>query len=162
MLKTLQIICVLLGLALLVPGAAANEDEFSYENAQTKSVELRAQEPPPDKLLDQLVIEYRNKEREANQRSFLVVTGAMIVALLLALIAIHKSGNRSAEPVVMTSGLILIVYGALAVTLVATTHEQLTTPIGVLGAMAGYLFGRSSLRRGEGAKSDDAPARPGG
>jgi hypothetical protein len=149
MLQPLRVLFALLLLIATGTTANATEDGFTFVDAQAKSAEFRVRDGLAVSAADQLTANNRNKEREANQTNFMVVTGAMIAALVMSLLAIHFSGNHSAEPVVMASGLILIVYGALAVTLVANTHEQLTTPIGVLGAMAGYLFGRSTPRRNE-------------
>jgi len=55
----------------------------------------------------------------------------------------------------------LIIYGSVAVLLVADTHEQLTAPIGIFGALAGYLFGRSRERSPEaGARAVNAAGQP--
>jgi uncharacterized membrane protein HdeD (DUF308 family) len=43
---------------------------------------------------------------------------------------------------VNAAGLVLITYGTVALALIAKTHESLTAAIGILGALAGYFFGR--------------------
>jgi len=42
--------------------------------------------------------------------------------------------------------LIIIVYGTIILVLVAEAEQQLTAAIGILGAIAGYLFGTIQLR----------------
>jgi len=47
-------------------------------------------------------------------------------------------------------GLVLVIEGTMFITVSALTSEQLTAPIGILGAIAGYLFGSAKRKAAEG------------
>ncbi len=99
--------------------------------------------------LDRQVIARRERQERIAFHEFIIATVAMLIALTVVLWTFRHSTNRTADHLVMASGLILIIYGAVAVLLVADTHEQLTAPIGIFGALAGYLFGRSRDRNAD-------------
>jgi len=46
-------------------------------------------------------------------------------------------------------GLVLVIEGTMFVGVSAQTNEQLTAPICILGAIAGYLFGAAKRRAAE-------------
>ena len=54
------------------------------------------------------------------------------------------------------TGLVYIIFGTIILVLIATTEQQLTAAIGILGTVAGYLFG--TLHRA--AVGRDAEPRP--
>ncbi len=64
-----------------------------------------------------------------------------------------KSTSYTAENVVNGTGLVLIIQATLLVVIASPTSEQLTAAIGVLGAIAGYLFG-STRRQAEERRQD--------
>lgn len=65
-----------------------------------------------------------------------------------------KSTSYTAENVVNGTGLVLIIQATLLVVIASPTTEQLTAAIGVLGAIAGYLFG-STRRQSEARKQEE-------
>ena len=70
------------------------------------------------------------------------------VMLALVLFCLKKVPNCSSESLVNAVGLILVIEGTMFIGVSALTTEQLTAPIGLLGAIAGYLFG-SARRKSE-------------
>jgi hypothetical protein len=69
------------------------------------------------------------------------------ILLVLALFFLKKTPDCTGESLVSAVGLVLVVEGTMFIAVSAITTEQLTAPIGILGAIAGYLFG-SAKRRG--------------
>ncbi len=65
-----------------------------------------------------------------------------------------KNTAHTAENVVNGTGLVLIIQATLLVVIASPTTEQLTAAIGVLGAIAGYLFG-STRRQSEARKKGE-------
>ena len=64
------------------------------------------------------------------------------VALSSLLIVLYflRSKTYTSKDVVSVTGLTLIIFGTIILVLIVDTSEQLTAAIGVLGAIAGYLF----------------------
>jgi lipopolysaccharide export LptBFGC system permease protein LptF len=79
----------------------------------------------------------------------------IVLALLLASVASHllvlwficRNRNSSEATIVHGSGLVLVVYATVMIVIIARAGEQLTAAIGVLGAIAGYLFGSAARQR---------------
>lgn len=81
---------------------------------------------------------------EDNRRLLaLCIMGTAIVALGFVLTVLLKRG-APAEMVVAGSGLVLVIFATVLVAVLAKSDQQLTAPIGILGAIAGYLFGKTS------------------
>jgi ABC-type uncharacterized transport system permease subunit len=70
----------------------------------------------------------------------------MIVALLIMLFFIRTNIDHTADELVRASGLVLVIFGTLFMAVYASTADQLTAPIGILGAIVGYLFGSAQRR----------------
>ena len=61
---------------------------------------------------------------------------------------------RAMLAVLNVTGLVLIIFSIVFVVVVADTMDQLTVSVGVLGTIAGYLFG--SLRAGPVSSNDSS------
>jgi hypothetical protein len=59
-----------------------------------------------------------------------------------------KKPNSSAIHLVNASGLVFVIFGTLFLVLLADVDEQLNAGIGIMGAVAGYLFG--TMRKSDG------------
>ena len=75
------------------------------------------------------------------------LTASAIIALFLVLFRI-KNTEYSPDDVLNATGLIFIIFGTIIVVIIADVGEQLTAAVGILGAIAGYLFG--TLRKSKG------------
>ena len=115
-----------------VPGAA-KEDE-----ADIRYSSLRAAEEDNRRLLA------------------LSIMGTAILALAAVLAILYKRG-ASPESIVAGSGLVLVIFATVLVATLAKTDQQLTAPIGILGAIAGYLFGKTA----KGAEAEQKPEKTG-
>ena len=85
------------------------------------------------------------KAAEEDNRRLLALSimGTAILALAFVLAILHKRG-ASPESIVAGSGLVLVIFATVLVATLAKTDQQLTAPIGILGAIAGYLFGKAT------------------
>lgn len=83
-------------------------------------------------------------EEESNRRLLaLSVMGTAIFSLFLVLLYLK---NREAPPDTMVhgSGLVLVIFATVLVVILAKVDQQLTAATGILGAIAGYLFGKTA------------------
>lgn len=93
--------------------------------------------------------ELRKLQEENRVNLLFGILVATPLFLFLVLIYIKKSTNFSAQSIVHGSGLVLVIQATLFVVLASPTTEQLTASIGVLGAIAGYLFGSARREKEE-------------
>ena len=87
-------------------------------------------------------------QAEQNKRSDIILIVSIstialltIATLILTILFMIRVTPVSARDIVNAVGLIIIVYGTLFLVLVTENQSQITAAIGVLGAIAGYLFG---------------------
>lgn len=85
----------------------------------------------------------RAAEEDNRRLLALSIMGTAILALVAVLAMLYKRG-ASPESIVAGSGLVLVIFATVLVATLAKTDQQLTAPIGILGAIAGYLFGKSA------------------
>jgi hypothetical protein len=90
------------------------------------------------------------EEHRQTQLMWLVI--AMTIALLIVLFFLKANPRHTAESLVNSTGLVLVVFGTLYISECAITTEQLTAPMGILGAIAGYVFGSAQKRSAAPAK----------
>jgi len=65
------------------------------------------------------------------------------VILVIVLLALRLGGGRSPEHIMLAAALVLVIQATLTVSLTAEGSDALSASMGILGAIAGYLFGRS-------------------
>lgn len=88
--------------------------------------------------------------REKNRLWLLIViTVSTPILLAIVLLCLKKVPECSGESLVNAIGLVMVIEGTIFITVAAATTEQLTAPIGILGAIAGYLFGSAKRRTAE-------------
>ena len=86
---------------------------------------------------------YRMEEESNRLILALSVMGAGLVALFLVL-AFLKSRGTAPETMVTGSGLVLVIFATVLIVILVKRDEQLTAATGILGAIAGYLFGKAA------------------
>lgn len=84
---------------------------------------------------------YRWLQEQHRQTQLMILVGAMTIALIIVLFFLRTHGRHTSEALVNGAGLVLVIFGTLYVSECAITSEQLTAPMGILGAIAGYIFG---------------------
>jgi hypothetical protein len=110
------------------------------------------QEPPPSSIEIQRMYwqnlhEQRLKEEQNEIIEVAFVSVLALSSLIICLFYLRHTPGFNADQVVNITGLIFIISGTIILVLMAKTEQQLTAAIGILGAVAGYLFG--TLRRDE-------------
>jgi len=134
-----------------LPNLVQKWDKRIVNNTPTREV---MNNPPAqalsgnDKLLEkkgELII------LQERHRMFLLLAIVVSTPILLALVLffLKKAPNSSGDSLVHAIGLVLVIEGTMFIAVSAITTEQLTAPIGILGAIAGYLFGSAKRKATE-------------
>ncbi len=112
----------------VAPGAA----QPTLSSAQFEQlVQMLQLQPQPVSL---------SSEKVKNEFWYVMSLGLLIPLSLLVVLSFLRRGEHTAADIVSASGLTLIIFGTIILVLVVNTSEQLTAAIGVLAAIAGYLF----------------------
>jgi|GEM_PF-3732337 len=121
-------------------------DQWRFQTLPEASHDDTLTQTADDVASVQAIVSDRKADRTFKQNALVALSCTTLLVYLVAVALMYKmpSQLRGGQLVHLTS-LALIVYGSLVLALVPTTHEGLTAPIGILGALAGYLFGHSSL-----------------
>jgi hypothetical protein len=136
------------------------EQDFSFDKAKTAPAPVASPMQSDDE--SKRFHDYRMRQ-QTDKLYFAIVLGVVAVAAhLIALVFLYK---QAPGHIVGATGLVYIVFGTILLVVIANTDAQLTAAIGVLGAIAGYLFGRLQERGPEGQNGNNGlPAAngPGG
>lgn len=147
-----------LGLLLLLTasaaGRAADNDVKQLETlgAYEAALDTAVAQPPAPAIdtqaqADRLTYEFKMRREEVKLYEIAILSALALVSLFIVLRFITAEAAYSASHIVNATGLVFIIFGTILLVLLADTDEQLTAPIGILGAVAGYLFG--SINRGK-------------
>lgn len=145
--KALLLMFGLLGLWFAPPAPCATGDAFSYE-AATRGYPASAPAPaapaPALDPRDHLAVEYQRSQDSAYLTITFVVSGVAAAFMLLTLLlSTRQRQPLSGRDVLRAAVVIFIAYGAIVLALAYPKNETMTGVIGILGAIAGYVFGRS-------------------
>lgn len=161
------LLALLVGFCLGAAAAAADpkvQEEITKANqAYVASQQGGAGGAPvaadPTKIqADKLTHEFR-LERERNKLLEAFFVSVLAVTLLFIVLRFLSSKGPSATPhMVSATGMICIVFGTILLVLMAETESQLTASVGILGAVAGYLF--RSMRSDSEVKPNPRPDKP--
>lgn len=77
---------------------------------------------------------------------FGVLTAAMYLAALIIATNLFRRMECRPKDLITVIGLVSVVFGTILLTLAVDTTDQLTAPMGILGAIAGYLFGAAQKK----------------
>ncbi len=80
------------------------------------------------------------KEQVKNEFWYVIILSLLCLISLGVILLFLKGREHNARDIVNAAGLTLIIFGTIILVLVVDTTEQLTAAIGILGAIAGYLF----------------------
>lgn len=112
--------------------------------AEKTSIEVNA---------DQLTHEFNMTQEKYKLYECILLAAFALISLIIVLKSLCNKPNCAAAHMVNASGLVFIIFGTLFLVLLADVDEQLNAGVGILGAVAGYLFG--TMRRME---TDERPA----
>lgn len=121
---------------------ATTIERFSYQQV--------AKAAPADESRPQDVgyHEYKMVQERNRFWALVLLAGTAVTGHLLLL---WRLGGDSPAQVVTGTGFIYLVFGTVVLVTLSDNKDQLTASMGIMGAIAGYLFGRTGQ-----------PARPGG
>jgi hypothetical protein len=98
---------------------------------------------------DKRLLEYRLAQEDYIYKEVMVLALMAVVSLTIVLTFMKINGACKPRDMVISAGLILVIFSTIILVLVADSQEQISAAIGVLGAIAGYLFGTASSRKPE-------------
>lgn len=107
---------------------------------------------------DQLTKDLYAQRDRYNFFKVLTLCTLCLIVFIVVIVSLSRRPEPSGGNIVKATGLILVVFGTIFLVLVAEKGQQLTAPIGILGAIAGYLFGAAS--RQDAASGPSAPPAP--
>ncbi len=134
-------------------GPARKWDQRIIQNSPSK---VEQQHLPSQKNVENEVLLARDADyRMLQEKHRLWLLVAIVIStpilLIIILFCMKKAPDCSGESLVNAVGLVLVIEGTMFIAVSAVTTEQLTAPIGILGAIAGYLFGSAKRRATEGS-----------
>lgn len=160
-----MVVCILFFMFLAIsvpaqdPGPVSGVDINQFLDAAptpptgNDSVDDVSRTRSPDELKHDL-----NMAREANRFWVgVAIACTWFLSLVVVLFCVARA-KHSASDVVNAAGLVLVVFGTIMLVLIADAEAQMTAGIGILGAIAGYLFG--TMRSGARSQADKTPSEP--
>lgn len=149
---------VWLGLYLLlfISGGVAAADNpvrkleigSSYEAALVAAPVLPAAPHPAVTLsADEMTHQFRMLEERHKLYEILILSLLALSSLFIVLRFITAKPAYSPSDIVNVTGMIFIIFGTIMLVIMVKTDEQLTASVGILGAIAGYLFGTMKTSR---------------
>ena len=133
-----------------LPDAVSNVLDLADQNRPSV---VAANAPKPASTLDDYTQERWRIKLQTIVPYVLVATP---VILLIVLFALRFGGVRSPEHIMLAAALVLVIQATLTVSLTAEGSDALSASMGILGAIAGYLFGRS---RPDAPSAESSPRR---
>ncbi|SHO53920.1 hypothetical protein [Desulfopila aestuarii] len=120
-----------------------NQQEPDGKNANLKESFV----DNPIEKADELTHIFNMTQERYKLYECILLAGFALISLIIIMRSLCNKENCSAAYMVNASGLIFIIFGTLFLVLLADVDEQLNAGVGILGAVAGYLFG--TMRKGE-------------
>ena len=96
---------------------------------------------------DRMALEYRITQERYRFYEVILLACVGVFALIVVLSFIGKSPRHQPRDMVNATGLILVIFSTIIIILLADVEVQLTAAMGVLGGIAGYLFGTFNMPR---------------
>ena len=84
-----------------------------------------------------------------NNRHYVMITAGILAFTLIVITFLMKITPHQAKDLVTIIGLVSVIFGTILMVLVVDTTETLTAPMGIFGAIAGYLFGSAQKKEAE-------------
>ncbi|WP_295419777.1 hypothetical protein [Sulfurovum sp.] len=122
------------------------EKQFSYQNYLVKKEKDKLDKPRKEECKREeakyVAFEHLRLALIKNNLQYVLVTAGMYAfALIIIIILMRMTPDHQAKDLVTIIGLVSVIFGTILLVLVVDTTDTLTAPMGILGAIAGYLFG---------------------
>jgi heme A synthase len=120
-------------------------DKFAYSKTTSQ------QKPTVNTTADNITAEVLAMQIKANIQ-FVQITAALYAFALIIIIVFMWDKKHQSKDIVTMVGMVSVIFGAILLVLMVGGTDQLTAPMGILGAIVGYLFGASKQteKSGEG------------
>lgn len=120
-----------------------NLPESEQAQIQKKTDQERPQEKQAgqEELADMLSLQLKEKQEDIRLYEVILLTIMSICALMIVLKCMKDSKVCNARDMINGTGLVLVIFSTVMVIIIADAEIQLTAAMGVLGGIAGYLFG---------------------
>lgn len=133
------LLCLFVVIAAASSMAAENTvSEFDYK-AKTQNAEVQTEEAP--RAVDTVYAELKISLERYRLLEIIAISVAVILLLAVVLNFLTK-GHHSAAQIISAGEVIFIIFGVILIVLLADQEAHLTASMGILGAVAGYLFGK--------------------
>ena len=142
----------------IVQEMLAEAKSAASQQADVPQQDAAAQEIVLEEKADELTHEYKMTQARYKLYECILLAVFALVSLLIIMKALCNKPNCSAAYMVNASGLVFIIFGTLILVLLADVDEQLNAGVGIIGAVAGYLFG--TMRRMEPETRPPAETKP--
>jgi hypothetical protein len=161
------IVLFLMSLSCMFSGSYAQDSVtnqiMSEFTEPVVTASMPKQESSAVENLQALIIKLRNDQIMIDKRygfwAISIVSSLLVVTLITSLF-FFKGRKARIDDIIHLIGLITIVYGTIILVLVSKTDQQITAAIGILGAIAGYLFGSIKKSRDENEPEPNKTSRP--
>jgi hypothetical protein len=130
---------------LVVPGNSIHAEEesdiskitsnYSYDMVARPKPIAQAQTPETVQL-----------ELIKNNRHYVMITAGLLAFSLVIITFLMRITPHQAKDLVTIIGLVSVIFGTILMVLIVDTSETLTAPMGIFGAIAGYLFGAAQKK----------------
>jgi hypothetical protein len=114
-----------------------------YPAAQQPAAPAAAEAPVVPEIAakaDELTHQYRMQQETNKIYEIGILSLLALVSLFLVLRFLSAQSRNSGPQIVNATGLICIIFGTILLVIMAHSDQQLTASMGILGAVAGYLF----------------------
>lgn len=133
---------------LMVPGSGICTEETDLSTIKTEfgfNKKVSKQEPSiqKEKYSETVILALIE-----NNKQYVEITASLYALSLIIILILMKLTPHQAKDLVTIIGLISVVFTTMLLVLIVDTTETLTAPMGILGAIAGYLFGTAQKREG--------------
>jgi hypothetical protein len=123
----------------------------SYDTALSASNSAASTTLAPEHALvanaDELTNAFKMLQERNKVYEIVILAALALVSLFVVLRFLTIKTAYSATHIVNASGLICIIWGTILLVLMAQSDQQMTAAVGILGAVAGYLF--RSMHQGD-------------
>lgn len=150
------ILCFIAGSWLLAAASFGADSTVSLSDLEAQATTEAAEAGKVAPASNEVVTDYsRYRMAEESNRLILAlsVMGAGILSLFIVLAYLTSIG-AAPESVVTGSGLVLVIFATILIVILVKRDEQLTAATGILGAIAGYLFGKAAKSPDSGPKAE--------
>lgn len=141
----IQNILLLIAL-LMVPGVGVHAEESNNISQVGESVYFENVPKQPPSIQKQNNTNNVQLALIENNYQYVLVTASLYAFSLITITFLMKITTHRAADLITIIGLLSVIFGTILLVLVVDTTETLTAPMGIFGAIAGYLFGSAQKK----------------